>query len=127
MGYNPKKVTQIIDENRNRKLKQNRGINHGGWKGGRVVTNGGYILVRINPDNEFYSMCTCDGYILEHRYVMAQQLCRSLTRQETVHHIDGNRQNNDISNLQLRQSNHGNGQKFVCCDCGSHNIKSMEI
>lgn len=32
-----------------------------------------------------------------------------------------------ISNLQLRQGNHGKGAAFQCADCGSHNIKAVDI
>ena len=35
----------------------------------------------------------------EHRYLMEQKLGRTLTSDEVVHHIDGNRSNNDLSNL----------------------------
>ena len=35
----------------------------------------------------------------EHRYIMEQKLGRKLKRNEVVHHIDGDRTNNDISNL----------------------------
>jgi hypothetical protein len=46
-------------------------------------------------------MAYSDGYILEHRLVMSQHLGRNLTTDEQVHHIDGNKQNNSIENLQL--------------------------
>jgi len=39
--------------------------------------------------------------IEEHRYIMEQHLGRKLSRNECVHHIDGNGLNNDINNLQL--------------------------
>lgn len=47
---------------------------------------------RIHKDGE---------YRLEHRYVMEQHLGRKLTSKETIHHIDRNKLNNDISNLML--------------------------
>ena len=49
--------------------------------------------------------------VLEHRYVMEQKIGRPLMKEETVHHIDGNRQNNDPSNLELFSSRHGPGQR----------------
>lgn len=38
---------------------------------------------------------------MQHREVMEQAIGRPLTKDEVVHHIDHNRNNNDISNLQL--------------------------
>lgn len=103
-----------------------RGEDHVGWKGGRVMTSGGYVMVRIYPDHPFFCMATekVDGasYVLEHRFVMAQELGRPLTEEETVHHKDGDKTNNHHSNLQLRRSRHGKGSSFVCADCGSHNV-----
>jgi hypothetical protein len=49
-----------------------------------------------------YRVITIDGkLILEHRHVMEQHLGRKLSSQELIHHIDGNKLNNELSNLQL--------------------------
>ena len=49
----------------------------------------GYIITR-----------NIDGtYILEHRLVMEKYLGRKLDKKEYVHHIDHNRENNNIENL----------------------------
>lgn len=37
----------------------------------------------------------------EHRLIMEQHLGRKLERNEVVHHIDGDKRNNDINNLEL--------------------------
>lgn len=98
------------------------------WRSnGRIYNKSGYTLVRLLESDPYYSMVNSGGYVLEHRYVMAQSLGRVLKTEEQIHHIDGNRANNDITNLQLVQGAHGAGQKFVCCNCGSHNIKAIEI
>lgn len=51
--------------------------------------------------------------IFEHRFVMEQHLGRKLLREETVHHVDGDRGNNALSNLELFSSRHGPGQRVV--------------
>jgi hypothetical protein len=46
-----------------------------------------------------------NGYIMEHRLVMARMVGRPLLRTECVHHIDHNPRNNERSNLELWPSN----------------------
>lgn len=91
------------------------------WKGGRVVQNG-YVKVWIDPDSPYASMADSGGYVKEHRLVVAESLGRPLESIETVHHVNGDRQDNRLENLQLRQGAHGKGQVMRCLDCGSHNL-----
>jgi hypothetical protein len=100
---------------------------HPNWRGGRWIDPAsGYVWVRLLPNDPLYPM-SYKGPLFEHRYAMAKHLGRLLTENETVHHKDGDKQNNDPENLQLRQGNHGKGATFTCQDCGSHNIVAGEL
>ncbi len=77
------------------------GDKHPGWKGGRIRISQGYIGIRLSPDNFFYSMAGPNGYVREHRLVMAKYLGRCLVRWEIVHHKNGIRDDNRLENLEL--------------------------
>ena len=98
--------------------------NHGSWKGGRSKTNQGYSLVLLPVDDPLRCMALATGYVMEHRYVMAKHLGRPLLSSETVHHINGKRDDNRPENLELRVGKHGKGVSLVCADCGSRNVRA---
>jgi hypothetical protein len=67
-------------------------INHPrrGTAKGCIIHPSGYMTERIDGKR-----------LYQHRYVMEQHIGRELKKDEVVHHKDGNRLNNDISNLEL--------------------------
>lgn len=105
---------------------------NGRWKGGKSINTCGYVSVYLDDDDPL----ACMGrrvhdkaalYVLEHRLMMARYLGRPLLSSETVHHINGNRQDNRLQNLQLRIGRHGKGQTYCCAECGSTRLKPLEL
>jgi len=77
------------------------GVKSHNWRGGRITMGVRYIGIRLYPEDFFYPMATKDGYVMEHRLVMAKSLRRNLHPWEIVHHRNHNREDNRIENLQL--------------------------
>lgn len=88
------------------------GENHPSWKGG-FINKAGYRILKRDA-----------RVIPEHRYIMEKHLNRKLEKTESVHHINGNKSDNNIDNLIiLTKCEHGklhypNGSLF-----GSNNGK----
>ena len=77
--------------------KADLGSKHWNWKGGRFKDSHGHIQV-YKPE---HPNCDKKGYVPEHRLVMEKHIGRYLTVDEIVHHINQNRQDNRIKNLQI--------------------------
>ena len=90
------------------------------WKGGKK-DRGGYRLIKIHPDDFFYPMAQGDGYVFEHRLVVAKSLGRCLHRWEIVHHKNHGRSDNRIENLQLFSNDRHNQITYL-----SERIKLLE-
>jgi hypothetical protein len=91
-----------------RQAKPRYGSANPAWKGGVTYgrARGNYIgprYVRCPP--EWLVMSRSDGYVAEHRLVMARWIGRPLTRTECVNHINHNPRDNRRENLDLWPTN----------------------
>ncbi len=73
----------------------------------------GYKLVKSTE----YDMNDKDGWVAEHRLVMAKKMKRKLTSKEFVHHKNKDRQDNRIENLMLILPGQINAHEMICPNC----------
>jgi len=71
------------------------------WKGKRHVNSGGYVMIYCGPGQ----------YVLEYRLVMEKHLGRKLLLSEAIHHKNGIKDDNALSNLELWSSSHPVGRR----------------
>ena len=72
-----------------REIKQEKMSKSPAWNGGRYLNENGYYRVYVGNLR----------YEYEHKLIMSKMLGRTLTSNEKVHHIDGNKVNNNPENL----------------------------
>ena len=89
----------------------------------KVIKKGDYLYALV-PD---HPNATKNGYVLMHRVIMENPLGRLLEKDEIVHHLDENKHNNAIENLQVMDSREHNRMhsstgrtlvELVCPFCG---------
>lgn len=78
-----------------------RGSLNPNWRGGRHQQTDGYVIMSLPKESPYRCMVDDQGRVREHRVVMAESLGRPLKTWEIVHHLNGNRADNKIENLQL--------------------------
>lgn len=79
--------------------EETSGEKHWNWRGGKYITDQGYVRVLIEPKK----------YRYEHRLVMEKKLGRKLKSTEIVHHVNEDRTDNREGNLELTtRSKHNN-------------------
>jgi hypothetical protein len=83
------------------------------------------LLNARHVDGEYVRVYHNDKLVYEHKLVMEQHLGRPLNGNEAITWRDGNRQNNDLSNLRLSLKNVPI-EDIVCTNCSCRGAISIE-
>jgi hypothetical protein len=86
------------------------GATNPAWKGGLTYRNrkGAYAdqaIRYVRCPVQLLAMARKDGYVMEHRLMVAQAIGRPLTRAEVVHHVNHDATDNRLENLMLFAAN----------------------
>jgi len=105
--------------------ERQRGPNNPAWKGGLTGAgkHGRYTYQLVSSDDPLRVMANRQGYVIQHRLIIARWLGRPLERHEQVHHRNGNRGDNRLENLELWKRSQPCGVRqadYHCpgCRCG---------
>lgn len=100
-GKMPKNIDKIAGWNKGKKCNWAKtGVEHQNWNGGKI-THKGYIMI-FSPNHPYPNQ---GKYVYEHRLVVEKKIGRYLTKEEVVHHLNENKQDNRTENLMLFKNN----------------------
>jgi hypothetical protein len=113
-----------------------KGENNPRWKGGRHKHTSGYNILIIPS----HAKARSRGRIFEHRFLYEQYHKCCLLKWAVIHHINGNKSDNRIENLQPMTSTDNIKRHYIdrrakilpnrqCVECGSrttHKRKTMD-
>ena len=88
-------ITRVLRRN-SRKIPDGKGKNHSGWKGGRGLKSGYWTVYMPNHPRTLNN-----GRVWEHILILEKELERYIDKSEPIHHINFDRQNNNLDNLYL--------------------------
>lgn len=117
IAWNRGKKMEKPPWNKGKKFPQYQGKNHYNWRGGKTIQMGYVYILSPGHPKAKVSKKNPNGYVAEHVLVMEKKIGRYLQGDECIHHVDGNKKNNKISNLILF---HNNSEHQIACHPTEH-------
>ena len=104
-----------------------KGSKHWKWKQGRILDKDGYVLIKrpFHPYKNARDYVQLHRLIIEAYYSIMYGEVIYLFPLLVIHHIDGNKQNNSLSNLEILTKRQHDSltkvdhSKYSCIVCGS--------
>ena len=104
LGFYKQVILHALERNGIKRRENNHvrasGVNNGRWAGG-IRTIKGYKHA-YRPQHH---LSRKDGWCAIHRINAEKKIGREISKEEVVHHIDGNIKNNSLENLQVYKNN----------------------
>jgi hypothetical protein len=100
------------------------GKNHPSWRGGQYVDANGYRMVNVRSGRRKSGW---GNYKKEHILVVERNIGRKILKSELVHHVDGVKLNNHISNLFLTDSSGHRNAHVSLQDIGYELVRSKLV
>lgn len=75
-----------------------KGRKTGRWNKEKMLSPGGYVKIRVGKS---HPLSCPNGYCYEHKLVMVAALGRQIMPNEVIHHINGDKTDNRIENLEV--------------------------
>ena len=94
-----------IPDNRGKHNNHPKGSSHYKWNNQMMRDHQGYVVDRVGCS---HPLADSNGYVREHIMVMVSAIGRGISANEVVHHINRDRSDNRIENLQLMTSSEHN-------------------
>ena len=85
---------------RGRHINHKKGSGHYRWNAGKILSSHGYVKVRVG---RCHALADPNGYAYEHLIVWVGAGNKTPSKDELIHHKNGDKTDNQLENLELKK------------------------